>query len=48
VQFDKTAASPNSILQAALACGAQIVAFQEDVKALNDAFMDLTDPGVRT
>jgi ABC-2 type transport system ATP-binding protein len=48
VQFDKTSIAPNTILHAALACGASIAAFQEDVKHLNDAFMDLTDPGVRT
>ena len=48
VQFDKTKLAPNAVLQAALACEAPIVAFQEDVKHLNDAFMDLTDPGVRT
>ena len=48
VQFDKTKLSPNALLQAALGCEASIIAFQEDVKHLNDAFMDLTDPGVRT
>ena len=48
VQFDKTKLAPNALLHAALACHAPIVAFQEDVKHLNDAFMDLTDPGVRT
>lgn len=48
VQFDKTQLAPNAVLQAALSCQAPIVAFQEDVKHLNDAFMDLTDPGVRT
>ena len=48
VQFDKTKLGPNAIMQAALDCNAPIVAFQEDVKHLNDAFMDLTDPGVRT
>lgn len=48
VQFDKTSIAPTSILREALACGAPIVGFQEDVKHLNDAFMDLTDPGVRT
>lgn len=48
VQFDKTRIGPNAVLHAALSVEAQIVAFQEDVKHLNDAFMDLTDPGVRT
>jgi ABC-2 type transport system ATP-binding protein len=48
VEFDPTILTPNGILQAALAVGAAITAFQEDVKHLNQAFMDLTEPGVRT
>jgi ABC-2 type transport system ATP-binding protein len=48
VEFDPAALTPNAILQAALASGASITAFQEDVKHLNQAFMDLTEPGVRT
>ena len=48
VEFDPAALTPNAILQAALASGARITAFQEDVKHLNQAFMDLTEPGVRT
>ena len=48
VEFDPAALTPNGILQAALASGAEITAFQEDVKHLNQAFMDLTEPGVRT
>ena len=47
VDFDPAALTPNAILQAALASGASITAFQEDVKHLNQAFMDLTEPGVR-
>jgi ABC-2 type transport system ATP-binding protein len=47
IEFDPAALSPNAILQAALASGASIKAFQEDVKHLNQAFMDLTEPGVR-
>jgi ABC-2 type transport system ATP-binding protein len=48
VEFDPATLTPNAILQAALAAGASITAFQEDVKHLNQAFMDLTEPGVRT
>jgi ABC-2 type transport system ATP-binding protein len=48
VEFDTAAVTPNAILQTALASGANIIAFQEDVKHLNQAFMDLTEPGVRT
>ena len=48
VQFDPAAVTPNAILQAALAAGASITGFREDVKHLNQAFMDLTEPGVRT
>jgi ABC-2 type transport system ATP-binding protein len=48
VEFDPAALTPNAILHAALAAGASITAFQEDVKHLNQAFMDLTEPGVRT
>ncbi len=48
VEFDPAALTPNAILQAALASGASILAFREDVKHLNQAFMDLTEPGVRT
>ena len=45
--FDKEQLSPNAILAAALGSGAQILSFTEDVKHLNEAFMDLTEPGVR-
>lgn len=48
VVFDKEQASPNALLAAALQSGAQIVSFAEDVKHLNQAFMDLTEPGVRS
>ncbi len=46
--FDRAQLSLNTILQTALATGAQIVSFAEDVKHLNQAFMDLTEPGVRS
>ncbi len=48
VDFDPAVLTPNAILQAALASGASITAFHEDVRHLNQAFMDLTEPGVRT
>jgi ABC-2 type transport system ATP-binding protein len=45
--FDRDRLSPNAILQAALASGAEIVSFAEAQRHLNEAFMDLTEPGVR-
>ncbi len=45
--FDRATLAPHTILQTALATGAHITAFQEDVRHLNQAFMDLTEPGVR-
>ena len=47
VTFEKEQITPNALLSAALSSGAQIVSFTEDVKHLNQAFMDLTEPGVR-
>lgn len=47
VAFEKELLTPNMLLTAALTSGAQIVSFAEDVKHLNQAFMDLTEPGVR-
>ena len=46
--FNRAELSVNAILQTALSQGAEIVGLQEDVKHLNQAFMDLTEPGVRT
>lgn len=46
--FDRAQLSPNAILQAALGAGAEIVSFTEAQRHLNEAFMDLTEPGVRT
>ncbi|MGB8170958.1 MAG: ABC transporter ATP-binding protein [Chthoniobacteraceae bacterium] len=48
ITFDRAQVSVNTILQTALAAGAGIVSCAEDVKHLNQAFMDLTEPGVRT
>lgn len=46
VRFQKKQTDPNSLLRAALDSGAQILGFQEIVRHLNQAFMDLTEPGV--
>jgi ABC-2 type transport system ATP-binding protein len=46
--FDRTQLDPNTILQSALTTGAQIVGFGEEMRHLNQAFMDLTEPGVRS
>ena len=48
VTFDREQVVLNTILQTALASGAEIVSVAEDVKHLNQAFMDLTEPGVRS
>lgn len=45
--FDRTRIAPNAILQTALGAGAEIVGFSEETRHLNQAFMDLTEPGVR-
>ena len=44
--FDRAQLPLNTILQTVLAAGGPIVSFAEDVKHLNQAFMDLTEPGV--
>ncbi len=44
--FDRAQLPLNTILQTVLAAGGQTVSFAEDVKHLNQAFMDLTEPGV--
>jgi ABC-2 type transport system ATP-binding protein len=48
VIFSRAQVSPNAILQTALGAGAEIVGFSEAQRHLNEAFMDLTEPGVRT
>ena len=45
--FDKTKLPLNMILRTVLDSGGQVASLQEDVKQLNEAFMDLTEPGVR-
>jgi ABC-2 type transport system ATP-binding protein len=47
VIFNRSETSTGAILQAVLANGGEVVSFQEDIKHLNEAFMDLTEPGVR-
>lgn len=46
VSFHKKQTNPNLLLRAALDSGAQILGFQEIVRHLNQAFMDLTESGV--
>ncbi len=46
ITFDRAQVSVNTLLQTALTHGAQVVSCTEDVKHLNQAFMDLTEPGV--
>jgi ABC-2 type transport system ATP-binding protein len=46
VSCQKRQTDPNLLLRAALDSGAQILGFQEVVRHLNQAFMDLTEPGV--
>jgi ABC-2 type transport system ATP-binding protein len=46
--FHRAQLAPNAILQSALASGAEIISFSEAQRHLNEAFMDLTEPGVRT
>ncbi len=48
ITFDRMQVPLNTILQTAMASGGQVIGFTEDVKHLNQAFMDLTEPGVRT
>jgi ABC-2 type transport system ATP-binding protein len=46
ISFHRTETDPNAVLSAALGCGARIIGFQEVLRHLNQAFMDLTEPGV--
>jgi ABC-2 type transport system ATP-binding protein len=46
IRFYRTQTSPTVLLRTALDSGAQILGFQEVVRHLNQAFMDLTEPGV--
>jgi ABC-2 type transport system ATP-binding protein len=46
VSFQRKVTDPNLLLRAALDSGAPILGFQEIVRHLNQAFMDLTESGV--
>jgi ABC-2 type transport system ATP-binding protein len=46
VSFQRKQTDPNTLIRATLDSGAQILGFQEIVRQLNQAFMDLTEPGV--
>lgn len=46
VSFHRDQTDANALLRAVLESGARITGFQEDVRHLNQAFMDLTEPGV--
>lgn len=46
VRFDRTRVDTGAILRAALDGGARVVGFKADEKQLNQAFLDLTEPGV--
>jgi ABC-2 type transport system ATP-binding protein len=46
VSFQRKQTDPNTLLRATLDSGAQVLGFQEIVRQLNQAFMDLTEPGV--
>lgn len=48
VSFDREQLGANALLQAVIDSGAEIAGFSEDLKQLNQAFMDLTEPGVRS
>lgn len=46
ISFNRKQTDPNALLRAALDCGARVLGFHEVVRHLNQAFMDLTEPGV--
>lgn len=46
VSFERKQTNPTALLRVVLENGARVVSFQEDVRHLNQAFMDLTEPGV--
>ena len=47
ISFDWTETDPNSLLQGVMELGVQVTGFSEEKKHLNQAFMDLTERGVR-
>jgi len=46
VSFRKDRLTPNDLARAVLDSGGRVVALQRDMRHLNDAFMDLTSPGI--
>ena len=48
ITVQRGVSSPNDVLRSVIDCGAQIASFKENVRHLNEAFMDLTEPGVPT
>lgn len=46
ITFQRKITEPNLLLHVALNAGAQVIGFQEILRQLNQAFMDLTEPGV--
>jgi ABC-2 type transport system ATP-binding protein len=47
ITIDQEQLGPNSLLQTVIEHDAEIIGFKEDTKHLNQAFMDLTEAGVR-
>ena len=48
VTIDRDRIGANRLLREVIESGAEVAAFSEDLKQLNQAFMDLTEPGVRS
>jgi ABC-2 type transport system ATP-binding protein len=46
IRFHRERTDTNALLRAILESGGRIAGFQEDVRQLNEAFLDLTEPGV--
>jgi ABC-2 type transport system ATP-binding protein len=44
--IDPGQTDPNAVLRAVMDSGARVRSFREDMRHLNEAFMDLTEPGV--
>jgi ABC-2 type transport system ATP-binding protein len=47
IEFDETQLDTNGLLQGIIGLNIPIAAFAEDKRHLNEAFMDLTERGVR-
>ena len=48
VRLESTHGNPECLLDAVFKNGGQLISFREDLKQLSEAFMDLTQPGVRS